>query len=78
MKITLDLTEVMEMVKAEVYRRAPDLGPPTTVRFIHRYEDGSGEGDVDTITPIDRVEISFDEAAEQPSVITTTSGDCPF
>lgn len=64
MKITLTMSEVRKILSdhalSEMVRGGN--GTPASVRFIHRYSDGSGEDDAENITSIQRVDIEFEQA----------------
>lgn len=63
MKVTFTMDEVRSIIREAAEQqvvgtsRIPDTA---SVRFVHRYHDGSGEGEVDAITPVNRVEIEFE------------------
>lgn len=65
MKIVLTLDEVRDIVRAAMTRFDSENQPKAkdiSVRFIHKYFDGSGETDVELIAEIDRVEIEVRHA----------------
>ncbi len=61
MKIILTMEEVNELVLACV--ATPRGFDTKSIRYIHRYRDGSGEEDVENITAIHRIEIELEKAS---------------
>lgn len=65
MKIVLSIEEVRDMVRKVVGSSLPPIcGVPqiAQVTFIHKYSDGSGETDIESLGSIDRVEVELGEA----------------
>lgn len=61
MKVTFSMKEVRQILKAAALRRNETSqflsGDAKEVKFIHKYADGSGEADIETIGIVDRVEV---------------------
>lgn len=57
MKLVLSMPEVLDIVRAWVRANHSKL-EPGEITFVHKYGDGSGECDIETLGAIDRVEIN--------------------
>lgn len=56
MKLVLSMPEVLDILRAWVASNHTKL-QPKEIRFVHKYSDGSGETDIESLGAIDRVEI---------------------
>ena len=69
MKAVLTMDEVRKMLRFAVENSMSE-GPTAdrvsgSVRFIHKYSDGSGEAEIETMARIDRVEVTLSDGLER-------------
>lgn len=61
MKVTFSMKEVRRILRAAALNRNETAqfltGDAKGVQFIHKYPDGSGEADIETLGTVDRVEV---------------------